>query len=185
MVTGQIEVVAYEWKLLNTSKTPPFAIEDRSDAGENLRLTWRYLDLRRPRMFRKSPFSLPPEQYGGARKRIFIGLMLASCFVLCALVAFFLVLPWAGLFETRHWLPMISITFGISVIIALLWLCILLVFYIYTGKYVPGVDSVRHVHSFCVRPFIVLALRFVALRSAQIFCSCDFWGQGRLVPRLS
>lgn len=50
MVTGEIEVVAHEWKLLNTSKTPPFAIEDRCDAGENLRLTWRYLDLRRPRM---------------------------------------------------------------------------------------------------------------------------------------
>ena len=33
MVTGQIEIVAYEWKLLNTSKTPPFPIEDRSDAG--------------------------------------------------------------------------------------------------------------------------------------------------------
>ena len=50
MVTGEIEVVAYEWKLLNTSKTPPFPIEDRCDAGENLRLAWRYLDLRRPRM---------------------------------------------------------------------------------------------------------------------------------------
>lgn len=50
MVTGAIEVVAYEWKLLNTSKTPPFAIEDRCEAGENLRLAWRYLDLRRPRM---------------------------------------------------------------------------------------------------------------------------------------
>ncbi|MDD4701160.1 MAG: aspartate--tRNA ligase [Desulfovibrio sp.] len=50
MITGQIEVVATEWKLLNTSKTPPFAIEDRCDAGENLRLAWRYLDLRRPRM---------------------------------------------------------------------------------------------------------------------------------------
>lgn len=50
MVTGAVEVVAYEWKLLNTSKTPPFAIEDRCEAGENLRLAWRYLDLRRPRM---------------------------------------------------------------------------------------------------------------------------------------
>ena len=50
MVTGEIEVVAYEWKLLNTSKTPPFPIEDRCDAGENLRLAWRYLDLRRPRL---------------------------------------------------------------------------------------------------------------------------------------
>ena len=48
--TGEIEVVVYEWRLLNTSKTPPFAIENRCDAGENLRLAWRYLDLRRPCM---------------------------------------------------------------------------------------------------------------------------------------
>lgn len=50
MPTGKIEVVVKEWKLLNTSKTPPFIIEDRTDAGENLRLQWRYLDLRRPFM---------------------------------------------------------------------------------------------------------------------------------------
>jgi len=50
MVTGEVEVVVLDWKLLNTSKTPPFPIEDRSEAGENLRLQWRYLDLRRPRM---------------------------------------------------------------------------------------------------------------------------------------
>ncbi len=52
MKTGEIEVVVMEWKLLNTSKTPPFQIEDRLEAGENLRLQWRYLDLRRPRMTR-------------------------------------------------------------------------------------------------------------------------------------
>ena len=50
MVTGEIEIVVRSWKLLNTSKTPPFLIEDRSDPGENLRLEHRYLDLRRPRM---------------------------------------------------------------------------------------------------------------------------------------
>lgn len=50
LATGEIEVVVNEWKLLNTSKTPPFAIEDRCEAGENLRLTWRFLDLRRPVM---------------------------------------------------------------------------------------------------------------------------------------
>ena len=50
MLTGEVEVVVHDWKLLNTSKTPPFLIEDRVEAGENLRLQWRYLDLRRPRM---------------------------------------------------------------------------------------------------------------------------------------
>ena len=52
MKTGDIEVVVRSWKLLNTSKTPPFPIEDRVDAGENLRLQYRYLDLRRPRMIK-------------------------------------------------------------------------------------------------------------------------------------
>jgi len=50
MVTGEIEVVVNDWKLLNTSKTPPFAIEDRVDLSESLRLKYRYLDLRRPKL---------------------------------------------------------------------------------------------------------------------------------------
>ncbi|MDR2726932.1 MAG: aspartate--tRNA ligase [Deltaproteobacteria bacterium] len=50
MPTGDVEVVVLDWKLLNTAKTPPFQIEDRIEAGENLRLQWRYIDLRRPRM---------------------------------------------------------------------------------------------------------------------------------------
>ncbi|WP_461210809.1 aspartate--tRNA ligase [Desulfocurvus sp. DL9XJH121] len=50
MVTGDVEVVVTDWKLLNTSKTTPFAIENRVDASENLRLKYRYLDLRRPKL---------------------------------------------------------------------------------------------------------------------------------------
>ncbi|MFP4630064.1 MAG: aspartate--tRNA ligase [Desulfohalobiaceae bacterium] len=50
--TGDIEVVVTDWKLLNTSQTPPFQIEDRLDASENLRLKYRYLDMRRSRMNR-------------------------------------------------------------------------------------------------------------------------------------
>ena len=41
-----------EWRLLSASKAPPVQIGDRVEAGENLRLQWRYLDLRRPRMAR-------------------------------------------------------------------------------------------------------------------------------------
>ncbi|MGE4297468.1 MAG: aspartate--tRNA ligase [Desulfovibrionaceae bacterium] len=50
MRTGEIEVYVTEWKLLNTSKTTPFLIQDRIDAAENLRLQYRYLDLRRPKL---------------------------------------------------------------------------------------------------------------------------------------
>ncbi|AGW12742.1 aspartate--tRNA ligase [Megalodesulfovibrio gigas] len=46
--TGEIEVVVSDWKLLNTSRTPPFLIEDRVEAADSLRLQHRYLDLRRP-----------------------------------------------------------------------------------------------------------------------------------------
>jgi len=50
MATGEIEVVVSEFKLLNTAATPAFPIEDRTDAAESLRLKYRYLDLRRPKL---------------------------------------------------------------------------------------------------------------------------------------
>ena len=45
--TGTIEVLVEELSVLNTAKTPPFTIEDQTDGGEELRMQYRYLDLRR------------------------------------------------------------------------------------------------------------------------------------------
>ena len=48
--TGEVEVMAESAVILNTSKTPPIYIEDDTKEQENLRLKYRYLDLRRPSM---------------------------------------------------------------------------------------------------------------------------------------
>ncbi len=45
--TGEIEIAIESLKVLNASKTPPFTIEDETDGGEDLRMKYRYLDLRR------------------------------------------------------------------------------------------------------------------------------------------
>ncbi|ACU94167.1 aspartyl-tRNA synthetase [Cryptobacterium curtum DSM 15641] len=51
MATGEIEVLARSLQVLNTSVTPPFAIEDGIETDETTRMKWRYMDLRRPEMF--------------------------------------------------------------------------------------------------------------------------------------
>ena len=45
--TGDIEIIAKELNVLSSSETPPFTIEDNSDGGDDLRMKYRYLDLRR------------------------------------------------------------------------------------------------------------------------------------------
>ena len=47
MATGDIEILVTELKILNASITPPFTIEDETDGGEDIRMKYRYLDIRR------------------------------------------------------------------------------------------------------------------------------------------
>jgi len=49
--TGEIEINVKELRILNETKVPPFQVDGKIDASENLRLKYRYLDLRRPELF--------------------------------------------------------------------------------------------------------------------------------------
>jgi aspartyl-tRNA synthetase len=68
--TGEVEIVVDKIWILNTSKTPPFPMEDAVDVGEETRLKHRYIDLRRPRMQRnvilrsKLAFAVREYMYG-------------------------------------------------------------------------------------------------------------------------
>jgi aspartyl-tRNA synthetase len=50
--TGDVEIIASKLTVLNQSLTPPFTIEEESDGGDDLRMRYRYLDLRRPNVRR-------------------------------------------------------------------------------------------------------------------------------------
>ena len=50
MVTGEVEVLGSDLEVLNEAKTPPFQLDEYSEAGEDIRLRYRYLDLRLPEM---------------------------------------------------------------------------------------------------------------------------------------
>src|ERR1700730_18480151 len=56
MSTGQVEVVAHHTRVLSTSKTPPFPVNEESNVEDRVRLRYRYLDLRRQRMQRNLRF---------------------------------------------------------------------------------------------------------------------------------
>ncbi|MEM6300441.1 MAG: aspartate--tRNA ligase, partial [Pseudomonadota bacterium] len=50
MATGEVEVLGKEIEVLNTAETPPFQLDEHTAVGEDVRLKYRYMDLRRPQM---------------------------------------------------------------------------------------------------------------------------------------
>ncbi len=53
MATGEVEILGGQLEILNAALTPPFQLDEYSEAGEDVRLKYRYMDLRRPEMQEK------------------------------------------------------------------------------------------------------------------------------------
>ncbi|MDX1754842.1 MAG: aspartate--tRNA ligase [Marinobacter sp.] len=56
MPTGQVELLGRELTILNAAATPPFPLDEHVDVGEDVRLRYRYIDLRRPEMLQRLRF---------------------------------------------------------------------------------------------------------------------------------
>ena len=58
MPTGFVEVLGKELMILNAARTPPMQLDEYADVGEDVRLHYRYIDLRRPEMMQRLRFRL-------------------------------------------------------------------------------------------------------------------------------
>ena len=119
-------------------------------------------------MLHKSPHSLPSSEYGGARKRLFLGLMAGCCFLLCLALFVFLVLPWLGFGTVQWWLPRLSIGLGLCAIALLSWLSVALIIHIYTGRSFPGVHALRHLTIRLFFPLMELLAKFVGVERDKV-----------------
>jgi len=63
MGTGQVEVLCQSLQILNASETPPFPLDEYVDVGEDVRLRYRFMDLRRPEMLNKLRFRSKVTRY--------------------------------------------------------------------------------------------------------------------------
>ena len=116
----------------------------------------------------KSPYVLPSDQYGGGRKRLFLGLLSGSCLLLGCVLALFLVLPWVLPGEQLRWLGLISLAAGVLLIAVLFWLCLTLIFHIYTARLFPGVSVVRHVTIRLLFPLMELLAKAVRVDRSRV-----------------
>ena len=62
--TGDIEIAVGDFSILNAAQVPPFTIEENTDGGDELRMKYRYLDLRRPYAASQSGAALQGEPFG-------------------------------------------------------------------------------------------------------------------------
>lgn len=119
-------------------------------------------------MLRKSPHTLPKSQYGGAGKRLFLGLMSGSCIILCLLILAFWLIPYLGFSAIHASLPFISGAFALLLISLIVWMCAGLAYHIYTGHYLPGLAGIRKLTIRLIFPLMELLGRAFGIAREKI-----------------
>lgn len=104
--------------------------------------------------------------YGGGRKRIFIGLLCLSSLVVCIFLFLILVLPWW--LQDSTYLRFIALSFGFLGIAVFSWLCLILVFHIYTGRQLPGITWVRHVMIRLLLPMMEIVGKYCGISKTLV-----------------
>ncbi len=95
------------------------------------------------RIFTRNPHSLPRGQYGGNGKRLFLGLMGATCFLLCSVILILWIIPSIGLSAIHESLPYLFGFLSAALIFCVTWVCVALGYHVYTGKPVLGIRRIR------------------------------------------
>ncbi len=119
-------------------------------------------------IFKKSPFSLPSSEYGGVRKRLFIGLMAGSCAFLCAFLILGWVVPYLGFSGIHPVLPFLSGLICAIMVLSLLWVCGGLVLHIATGRNLPGIRRIRDVVIRLMYPLMIILGRLVGIKRRDV-----------------
>ncbi len=95
------------------------------------------------KLWQKNPHSLPRSNYGGIGKRLFIGLMCASCTLLALVILIAWLIPLFGLSAIHASLPYLLGAFSFVLIALVAWACIALAYHVYTGKSTLGSKRLR------------------------------------------
>lgn len=120
---------------------------------------------------RKSPYSLPRSRYGGARKRLFMGLMLGSCLLLCTGIILLWLIPYVGLQAIHASLPWVLGGFSALLSVLVGWMCFGLVYHIHTGAHLPGIRRIRGVTVRLMLPLMELLGRALGIKREQVHLS--------------
>ncbi len=105
--------------------------------------------------WQKNPHSLPKHLYGGVGKWLFITLMYGSCVLLCLFILLAWLIPYVGFSAIHVSLPYVLGIVSAVLILCVAWMCVTLVYYVYTGKNIWGL---KKVHGLTVRLMFPLML---------------------------